>query len=89
MDASMVIDIGRQALWVTLIVSGPIMIVGLIVGLLVGIFQAVTQIHEMTLTFIPKILSMVIVFIILMPWMLLKIIEYTVSLFELIGKIGK
>jgi flagellar biosynthetic protein FliQ len=88
MDASMVIDIGRQALWVTLIVSGPMMIVGLLVGLLVGIFQAVTQIHEMTLTFIPKILSMVIVFIVLMPWMLLKIIEYTVSLFELIGKIG-
>jgi flagellar biosynthetic protein FliQ len=88
MEPSMVIDIGRQALWITLLVSGPIMIVGLLVGLIVGIFQAVTQIHEMTLTFIPKILSMVFVFIVLMPWMLLKIVEYTISLFELIGKIG-
>jgi flagellar biosynthetic protein FliQ len=88
MEPSVVIDIGRQALWITLLVSGPVMIVGLVVGLIVGVFQAVTQIHEMTLTFIPKILSMVLVFLILMPWMLLKLIDYTISLFELIGKIG-
>jgi flagellar biosynthetic protein FliQ len=88
MDPSVVIDIGREALWVTLLVSGPILIAGLLIGKIVGVFQAVTQIHEMTLTFIPKILVMVIVFLALMPWMLLKIIEYTYSLFELIGKVG-
>ncbi|NLE02359.1 MAG: flagellar biosynthesis protein FliQ, partial [Fibrobacter sp.] len=87
MDASVVIDIGRDALWVTLLLSGPLMIAGLVVGLVVGIFQAVTQIHEMTLTFIPKILVMGIVFLALFPWMLLKLVEYTYGLFDLIGKV--
>jgi flagellar biosynthetic protein FliQ len=70
-DASAVIDIGRQAIWITLLVSGPMLIAGLFIGLIIGVFQAVTQIHEMTLTFIPKILVMVLVFLALMPWMLL------------------
>jgi len=89
MDASVVIDIGRDALWVTLLLSGPLMIAGLVVGLVVGIFQAVTQIHEMTLTFIPKILVMGIVFLALFPWMLLKLVEYTYGLFDLIGKVTR
>lgn len=84
MDAAMVVDIGRNALWITLLVSGPLLIVGLLVGLVIGIFQAVTQIHEMTLTFIPKILAMILVFIFLAPWMLLKLVEYTSELFNLI-----
>lgn len=82
----MVIDIARQAIWITLLISGPMLIAGLLIGLLVGVFQAVTQIHEMTLTFIPKILVMVTVLLALFPWMLLKIIEYTSGLFDLIGK---
>ena len=88
MEPTVVIDIGRNALLITLLVSGPMLIAGLLVGLTVGIFQAVTQIHEMTLTFIPKILVMIVVFLTLMPWMLAKIVEYTYSLFELIGKVG-
>lgn len=87
MDAAMVVDIGRNALVITLLVSGPLLIVGLLVGLAVGIFQAVTQIHEMTLTFIPKILAMILVFLLLFPWMLLKLVEYTYGLFDLIGKV--
>lgn len=89
MDASTVIDIGRQAIWITLLVSGPMLIAGLFIGLIIGVFQAVTQIHEMTLTFIPKILVMVLVFLALMPWMLLKILEYTYQLFDLIGRVTK
>jgi flagellar biosynthetic protein FliQ len=88
-DASTVIDIGRQAIWITLLVSGPMLIAGLFIGLIIGVFQAVTQIHEMTLTFIPKILVMVLVFLALMPWMLLKILEYTYQLFDLIGRVTK
>lgn len=84
MDASTVIDLGREALIMTLLISGPMLVAGLLVGLIVGIFQAVTQIHEMTLTFIPKILVMVLVFLALLPWMLLKVIEYTSKLFNLI-----
>ncbi len=87
MDASLVVDIGRNALLITLLVSGPLLIVGLLVGLIIGIFQAVTQIHEMTLTFIPKILAMLLVFLLLLPWMLLKLVEYTYGLFDLIGKV--
>ena len=55
MSAMAVVDIGRQALYITALLSGPILIVSMVVGLLIGVFQAVTQIHEMTLTFIPKI----------------------------------
>lgn len=89
MDATTVIDIGRQAIWITLLISGPMLVSGLLIGLIIGVFQAVTQIHEMTLTFIPKILVMVLVFLALMPWMLLKILEYTYSLFDLIGRVIK
>lgn len=88
MDPSVVVDIGRQALYITLLISGPMLLVGLFIGLFVGVFQAVTQIHEMTLTFIPKILGIVAVLIMLMPWMVLKMIEYTYGLFDLIGRVG-
>ena len=89
MDAAMVVDIGRNALIITLLISGPLLIVGLLIGLVIGIFQAVTQIHEMTLTFIPKILAMILVFLLLFPWMLLKMVEYTYGLFDLIGKVTR
>jgi flagellar biosynthetic protein FliQ len=88
-DAAMVVEIGRNALLITLLVSGPLLIVGLLIGLIIGIFQAVTQIHEMTLTFIPKILAMLLVFLLLFPWMLLKLVEYTYGLFDLIGKVTR
>ena len=87
MDAAMVVDIGRNALIITLLISGPLLFVGLLVGLIIGVFQAVTQIHEMTLTFIPKILPIILVLLLLFPWMLLKLVEYTYGLFDLIGKV--
>ncbi|MBN2036810.1 MAG: flagellar biosynthesis protein FliQ [Chitinispirillaceae bacterium] len=89
MDPTVAIDIGRNALIVTLIISGPILLSGLFIGLLIGLFQAVTQIHEMTLTFIPKILVMVLVFLLLLPWMLLKLLDYTAGLFDLIPTVMK
>ena len=89
MDPSMAVDIGRQALWITILISGPILIAGLSIGLLIGVFQAVTQIHEMTLTFIPKILVMVTVFLAMLPWMLIQLLDYTASLFNLIPQIGR
>jgi len=84
MEPSVAIDIGREALIITLVISAPILLAGLLIGLLIGLFQAVTQIHEMTLTFIPKILVMVGVFLFLLPWMLLKLIDYTAALFDMI-----
>jgi len=88
MDITTVIDIGREAIWITLLLSGPMLIAGLLIGLIIGVFQAVTQIHEMTLTFIPKILVMIIVFLALLPWMLIRMVEYTATLFDLITKVG-
>ena len=85
----MAIDIGKQALWITLVISGPLLIIGLLVGLFIGVIQAVTQIHEMTLTFIPKILAVVGVFLALMPWITIKMMDYTISLMNLIPTVNR
>ncbi len=69
---------------ITLLISLPMLLVGLIIGLLVSIFQATTQINEMTLTFVPKILGVVAVIILAMPWMLNMLMEFTVRLLNMI-----
>lgn len=66
----MVIDIGRQALLITLFLSGPLLIVSLVIGLIISIFQAATQINEMTLTFIPKLVATGVALVFTMPWMI-------------------
>jgi flagellar biosynthesis protein FliQ len=87
-DPGTVVEIGRQALIISLVVSSPMLIGGLVIGLAIGVFQAVTQIHEMTLTFIPKILVMLSIMIVLMPWMTMKLMDYTIGLFEQISKLA-
>ncbi len=82
MDPALVVDIGRQALVIVIIVAGPLLIAGLTVGLAVGVFQAVTQIHEMTLTFIPKILAIIGMLFFMLPWMILKLVNFVVNLFN-------
>ncbi len=84
MSILQVIDIGREAMIMVILISGPLLLVGLIVGLMVGVFQAVTQINEMTLTFIPKILSIIGLMMYMLPWMVVKLIDYTVRLYSLI-----
>ena len=74
------IKLGQDTLMIVLIVAGPTLLVALVVGLVVSIFQAVTQIHEMTLTFIPKILSVGIVLSLLLPWTIRRMIEFTTAL---------
>jgi flagellar biosynthesis protein FliQ len=66
-DGSEIIDIARDALWVTLVASGPVMLVGLVVGLLIALFQALTQIQEMTLVFVPKIVAIFFALLIFAP----------------------
>jgi len=80
MTQEFVIQIGKDALWVALMVASPVLIAGLIIGLAVGIFQAVTQIHEMTLTFIPKILVVAVVLIVFLPWMLNTLLTFTIRI---------
>ncbi len=69
---------------ITLMISLPVLLAGLIVGLLVSIFQATTQINEMTLSFVPKILAVIAVIIFTMPWMLNMLLDYTRKLIDLI-----
>lgn len=71
----------KSALWTTLIIAGPILMLGLIAGLTVGIFQAVTQIQEMTLTFIPKILIIGTALALFLPYMLNKMLDFTIRIF--------
>lgn len=81
MTEDMVISLGRDAIWTTVILASPLLISALVVGLIVSIIQAVTQINEATLTFIPKMLTIVIVMVILAPWMTQMITSYTTELF--------
>lgn len=70
MTADVVMQIGNQALWMAMLLAGPILLVALLVGLVIGMVQAATQIQEMTLSFIPKLLGVVAVLVIAGPWML-------------------
>jgi flagellar biosynthesis protein FliQ len=83
----MVMEIASRAMWLTLQVSLPILGVSLVVGLLVSIFQAVTQLQEATLSFIPKILAVVMVVVLAGPWMLNSLLSFTTQLFESIALI--
>ncbi len=70
MNAEQVLDFARESIYVLLIVSSPIMLVGLAVGLTVAVFQALTQIQEITLTFVPKIIVVFLAMLLLLPFML-------------------
>jgi len=84
-----VVTVGRHALEMTLMLAAPLLLTALAVGLIVGIFQAATQINEMTLSFIPKLLAMAAVLALTGPWMLRSLVEYTRNLIESIpGMIG-
>jgi flagellar biosynthetic protein FliQ len=76
-----VISLGMQAMTLTLKISMPLLLAGLIIGLLVSIFQAVTQIQEQTLAFIPKILAVAVVIVVAGPWMLDQLLVYTQDLY--------
>lgn len=82
MTTDAVIDIAREALWLIIKCSAPLLLVSLIVGLVISIFQTVTSIQEQTLTFVPKILSIFITLIICGGWIMNNIIEFMNRLFE-------
>ncbi len=82
MTPESVMGIGQHALVVTLMIAAPLLLTALAVGLLVGVLQAATQINEMTLSFIPKLLALAAVLVIAGPWMLRTLIDYTRHLIE-------
>ena len=87
MDAQQVLTTGQQGLMVLLMVSAPVLLTVLAVGLLVSIFQAATQIHEATLSFVPKILAAVAVLAVTGPWMLTTLVEYLQRMLQAIPSV--
>jgi flagellar biosynthesis protein FliQ len=77
MDPQDAVDLGREAVTITLLVSSPILLAGMAVGLLVGLLQAVTQIQEQTVTFVPKLVAMVVVVTLLLPWLINQMVQYS------------
>jgi flagellar biosynthesis protein FliQ len=84
MNAQMVLTMGQEALLMLLLVSAPVLGVVLLVGLVVSLFQAVTQIHEATLAFVPKLVAAMAVFALAGPWMLNMLVEYIRRVIEAI-----
>ena len=88
MDEVTVLEVGREALFVILKVSGPIMMAGLAIGLVIALFQALTTIQEMTLTFVPKILLIFVAIVVSLPFMMTTVIEFSNGLFDRIANLG-
>ena len=87
MTPGTVMEIGRQAIEVTLIVSAPMLLTALAVGLIVSIFQAATQLNEATLQFVPKLVVMFIVLLLVGPWLIQYLMDYIQRLFESIPQL--
>ncbi len=81
MNTDAVIDLSQQALYVITLLAAPMLISALLIGLLIGMFQAATSINEMTLSFIPKLLILVVAIMIAGPWMLDLLLNYTRELY--------
>lgn len=81
MTPEFVTSMGKDTIEVILMVSGPILLVGMVVGLLISLFQAVTQIQEMTLSFVPKILAVFVALLVLSPWLMDVMIRFTSKIF--------
>jgi len=82
MSADTVMNLGAQALYMTLLLAAPLLLAALVTGLVVSIFQAATQINEMTLSFIPKLVAIFATMVIAGPWMLSLLVDYMRRLFE-------
>ena len=77
MEPQDAIDLGRQAIFFTLLISSPIMLAGLLVGLTIGLLQAITQIQEQTVAFVPKLVTMVLVLSLALPWLINQMVQYS------------
>ncbi|MFV9614447.1 MAG: flagellar biosynthesis protein FliQ [Gammaproteobacteria bacterium] len=87
MTPEMVLDVGRDALWVIALLAAPLLLSALGIGLLVGMIQAATQIQEMTLTFIPKLMVLALALLIAGPWMLGVLTDFTINLIQSIPEL--
>ncbi len=80
MEFSEALELGRNAFWMAMSISAPILVTGLVVGLIIALFQAVTQLQEQTLTFVPKIAAMIVAASVFIPWISDRMVAYTQSM---------
>ena len=84
MNELFALEVGRNALMLTVMLSAPMMVAALVVGLIISVFQALTQINEQTLTFVPKILAVFGVLVVTGPWLMQSLVGYTQGLFTML-----
>ena len=82
MDTTTVVDLGQQALWMTVLISAPLLAVALFVGLFIGVLQAATSINESTLSFIPKLAALALTLAVVGGWQVTTLVDYTRALFQ-------
>lgn len=80
MDPQDAIELGREAIWIALLVGSPVLIAGMLVGLLIGLLQALTQVQEQTVVFVPKIVGMILVLSLALPWLINEMLRYSSEL---------
>lgn len=89
MTADDIVDLGQRAMLITLLVSAPMLLTGMLVGLVISVFQSVTQIQEITLTFVPKIVVVLLTFVLFLPWMTDLLVSYVRELFLNIDQLAR
>lgn len=87
MDPQSAIDLGRQAIWISLIIGAPVLVVGMAVGLIIGLLQALTQIQDQTVSFVPKLVAMILVLSLCLPWLIQQLVDYSHDLIANIPKV--
>ena len=88
MSVDNVLEIGQQAMLVTLLAAAPMLLSGMVVGLLISVFQSVTQIQEITLTFVPKIVVVLLTFVLFLPWMSDIVLVFVRDLFSSLDSVA-
>ena len=82
MDSGLAIDLVRHAITLVLILAAPVLLIGLATGLVVSLMQSVTQVHDLTLSFVPRIIAMLVALMIFGPWMISRMVEYGAEMFS-------
>ena len=82
MNVDTAIELGRTAIWMTLLIATPVLLTSVVVGLVISIMQALTQIQDQTITFVPKIIAMLVATLYFLPWLTVRLMDYTTELFH-------
>lgn len=82
MDSSQAIELTRQAIYLAMLLGAPVLLVGMVVALVIGLLQAVTQVQDQTVSFVPKVVAMVLAVSLTLPWLLMQLLQYSTGLIQ-------